>query len=163
MPETGGIASMIGYRAEQLALVLLTRRDDLVVHQLPTDSGIDLLVALRKDGKETGRQFGVQVKATAQPLTHQHNGGVILPRVSVSQTTQQRLRDLTIPVALFYFAMRDGDRAYFRWLLEPDPAVPAAPRWNSNERAVEMTSDLLDKIVEQIDHWYDVRQVRLAA
>jgi hypothetical protein len=152
-------------RAEQLAYVVLTRRQDLVVRpHSGSDRGIDLVATLRQDGQETGRQFAVEVKATSQPLAGKPQSGIgVAPHVPTSQDMHRRFRDMTIPVAIFYFAMRDGDRGFFRWLLEPDPILPAAPRWNDDDQTIELTRERLDEIVDQVNRWYDARQLQAAA
>ncbi len=53
----------IDQRAEQLAFIYLSRRDDLVITAQNDDYGIDFLVSIVENGKYTGRMFGVQVKA----------------------------------------------------------------------------------------------------
>jgi len=46
-------------RAELLAFIHLTRRDDLAVDRLASsDSGVDFLVTLVQGGSATGRMFG---------------------------------------------------------------------------------------------------------
>ncbi|MCB9077452.1 MAG: DUF4365 domain-containing protein [Anaerolineaceae bacterium] len=50
-------------RAEQLAFIYLSRRDDLVITKQNDDYGIDFLVSIVEAGKYTGRVFGVQIKA----------------------------------------------------------------------------------------------------
>src|SRR5688500_11819824 len=51
-------------RAELLAVIHLTRRDDLALDRLASsDSGVDFLVTLVQGGVPTGRMFGVQVNA----------------------------------------------------------------------------------------------------
>ncbi|MFL5538574.1 MAG: hypothetical protein ACJ8J0_06250, partial [Longimicrobiaceae bacterium] len=51
-------------RAELLAFIHLTRRDDLAVDRLASsDSGVDFLVTLVQGEVPTGRMFGVQANA----------------------------------------------------------------------------------------------------
>jgi|GEM_PF-3098810 len=51
-------------RAEHLAFVHLTRRDDLVVERMTAaDTGIHMLVTLLQHGLPTNRFFGVQAQA----------------------------------------------------------------------------------------------------
>lgn len=56
-------------RAEDLAFVHLTRRNDLVVNRLDAaNAGVDFLVTVTRGGTPTGRVFGVQVKAREPPV-----------------------------------------------------------------------------------------------
>src|SRR5579862_4707365 len=51
----------IEYRAQQLAIILLTDRGDLHLKQMDSDYGLDLMVSILKRGREAGRLFGVEI------------------------------------------------------------------------------------------------------
>ena len=67
----------IGLRSEALAIVYLTRRDDLIVSQPQAQGagGLDIIVTITKDGNSSGRMFGVELNATASSseLIQQHD------------------------------------------------------------------------------------------
>jgi hypothetical protein len=51
-------------RAEYLAIIHLSRRDDLVITKQPDaeEHGFDMLVSICQNQKPTGRVFGIQLK-----------------------------------------------------------------------------------------------------
>ena len=57
------LEQFIAERAEQLAIVYLSRSPELTIERLPSDFGVDMLVTVCPDQAPTGRVFGVQVKA----------------------------------------------------------------------------------------------------
>ncbi|MFM7370492.1 MAG: DUF4365 domain-containing protein, partial [Sphaerospermopsis kisseleviana] len=104
----------IGFRSEALAVVYLTRRDDLIVSQQQKDTGLDLLVTITQDGKSSGRMFGVEVKATASSSNLiQHDS--IFKLKNKRYNNLNVLRDLPFPVCLFFFTL-DNDEGYYRWI-----------------------------------------------
>jgi len=109
----------IGLRSEALAIVSLTRRDDLLVsqQQKDKDTGLDLLVKITKDGNYTGRIFGVQVKATVSSSELIQDDDIF--RLKNQEYNNLKVfRDLPFPVCLFFFTL-DNDKGYYRWILEP--------------------------------------------
>lgn len=141
-------------RAELLAFIHLTRRDDLAVDRLASsDSGVDFLVTLVQGGVPNGRMFGVQVNAcegsVGRPPDLHPGGGLSIREVA----------DVPLPVCLFVFTMSD-DRGYYAWLKEPDVADARAPvlrpmdeaRWNELDLAG------LGRIVDSVNAWYDAQR-----
>lgn len=138
-------------RAEDLAFVHLTRRDDLVVNRLASvNMGVDLLVTVTRGGAPTGRVFGVQVRAREAPV-------VDLDALGANDPTEVRsIADAPFPLCQIVFTMRD-DRGYVAWLKSPAPRPRRAP---ALEVATEtdwsaLDSDSLDGIVGAVDRWYD--------
>ncbi|MFL5384033.1 MAG: DUF4365 domain-containing protein [Longimicrobiaceae bacterium] len=141
-------------RAELLAFIHLTRRDDLAVDRLASsDSGVDFLVTLVQGGVPTGRMFGVQVSA--------REGSVARPcdLHSAGDFSIREVADVLLPLCLFVFTMSD-DRGYYAWLKEPDVADPRVPvlrpvdeaRWNELDHAG------LGRIVDSVNAWYDAQR-----
>jgi hypothetical protein len=50
--------ALLEQRALHLAIVHLSQRDDLIIEQPKAESGVDLLVTIKQDGKITWRLFG---------------------------------------------------------------------------------------------------------
>src|SRR5579862_4520383 len=95
-------------RAEQLAVVYLTRRSDLIVTGLKdADYGLDLLVSILKDHQRVGRTLGIQVEATVSKSNLHHRNGHI--EVASRHSDTSSLVDVSFPVCLFFFTM-DDDR-----------------------------------------------------
>lgn len=143
-------------RAKQLAIVYLSRRDDLIIteHEGP-DFGVDLLVTLTKDGNYTGRVFGVEVKALRshqQPRrissdvdgVHLNIGKVAIPK------------DIPFPLCLFAFIM-ENDEGYYRWIKEPIYGVGGEPHLaiNATNAFRKLDSKAINDIVAEVNNWYE--------
>jgi hypothetical protein len=92
----------VGQRAEQLAILHLSRRDDLAITQFNSGQnyGLDLLVNICKNGKLTGRVFGVQIKARLSLRVISH-GLLDANEVKVNIGEIPILKDIPFPVCLF--------------------------------------------------------------
>jgi hypothetical protein len=73
------------------------------------------------------------------------------------------MRKFTYPVCLFFFTLRQ-EQAFFSWLAEP-VVTGGAPKLIHREKAdcVELTDDLLNRVIEQIVAWYDAVEAVLIA
>jgi hypothetical protein len=146
-------------RANLLAFIYLTRREDVVVDRLASaDSGVDYLVTLTLGGVPTGRMFGVQVKA--------QEGSVTSPRDlhSPGDLSSRDVADVPLPLCLFVFTMSD-DRGYYGWLKEPVVASPRAPvlRLVDEVRWDDLDNDSLARIVGSVNAWYEAQRTPQAA
>ncbi|MFP4436805.1 MAG: hypothetical protein ACLFVO_06115 [Chloroflexaceae bacterium] len=150
----------IDERAEQLAIVYLTRRDDLAVIHPPGDAtGLDYLVQIQADGRRTTRQFGVTVDGV---LTHTLSES--RPNDSISNFNSVATGDILpdIPVCALLFVMK-SDTGYYRWIREPvvtdSGAVALIPRPDSHFSRLDTAA--LDRIVAQVNAWYAARAAQI--
>jgi hypothetical protein len=138
-------------RAEHLAMMHLTRRDDLRVARRRDQHGMDLLVTIVRDGIFSGRQFGVVLKARM--------GGQKAPRIDSRTIAQERERfgDVPFPVCMFFFSL-DTDQGYYRWIVEPclDEGAPAL-EMPGQMLLSELSPSSLGTLVERVNTWYDAR------
>ena len=104
----------LGERAEQLALLYLSRRDDLIITKLENGYGPDLLVEICPNNHPTGRMIGIEIKALLAIQPNQR-GEV---KIKFSNRDIDYFKDTPFPLCLFVFAMQN-DAAYYRWLKEP--------------------------------------------
>ncbi|HET7229861.1 MAG TPA: DUF4365 domain-containing protein [Longimicrobium sp.] len=147
------------WRAGQLAIVHLTRRDDVVVKRVVTPSGAaDFLVEAVHDGASTGRVFGVRVRG----LEH----AVQAPdEVSgrVGELPLGELSDAPMPYCVFVFT-NDDERGYFRWVREP-AAVLGSPRLKTvrHPRWRALDENGMAEIVAAVNAWYDAQRQAQAA
>ena len=139
-------------RTRALAMVALTRRDDLVVANAGQGSGLQFIVCLVKDnGEPAVRQFGVFLRGTKSPATEADLDRLLRP------TLRSFLRQgrFPYPVCLFHFTM-DDDQGFFTWVAEP-AVGEEGPRLLLHDvphcRKLDRTA--LDEIVELVDRWYD--------
>jgi hypothetical protein len=139
-------------RARALAMIHLTRRDDLIVKKPAEGTGLEFMVYLSgKKGEPAVRQFGVALRGTKSTVTEAHMD------YALRSTLQSFLRagPFPYPVCLFHFTM-DGDQGYYTWVAEPAVAggrpqllLHEAPHVRKLDRAA------LDEIVAAVSRWYD--------
>jgi hypothetical protein len=146
-------------RARALATVILTRRGDLSVVETKEDTGLDFHVYIDREDKSMRLTFGILLRAVPSPVTIDHANKVLGPTMGQFQG----MRKFTYPVCLFFFAMRE-EQAFFCWLAEP-VVSEAGPKLVHHTKAdcVELTDDLLNRVVERIVGWYDAVEAVLIA
>jgi hypothetical protein len=148
----------IGQRSEALAIMYLTRRDDLIVsRQKEKDRGLDFLVTLLKDGGYSGRLFGVQVKATVStPKLVQHDN---LIEIKLNLDSLQSLAELPFPVCLFFFTL-ENDQGYYKWILEPVIEGQSSSKlfFNKSNEFTKLTDKEIEEIISVVNNWYDTRK-----
>ena len=151
--------SFFEQRAIHLAIMHLTRRDDLVVTQPETDYGVDLLVEISQEDEATGRLFGVQVQARRH-LNMASDSASGLQDITVEFELPPFPDDLPFPLCLFLFRM-DNDARYVRWLKAPILDEEGNPKLvrNRENRFKLLTKDELDNLVEQVNVWYEKRRI----
>jgi hypothetical protein len=143
-------------RAEQLALLYLSRRNDLRVTKLHDDYGIDLLVEIYQDNHPTGRMFGVLLKAqVSQDQEHEQID------TKISSGEMQSVKDLPFPLCLFVFVM-DNDAAYYLWVKQPLVAPEGFPHLVINDVAQikTLTKESINDIVQQVERWYEAKTIQ---
>jgi hypothetical protein len=143
----------IGQRAESLAIMYLTRRQDLTVSHQRDDYGLDLLVAIMVREQHSGRVFGVNLKASISlPNSVKRGHTIAIPDENI------QIIEFPFPVCLFYFTMED-DKGYYKWLLEPvlTEANSTKLQWNSGHEFKKLSDSEIHKIVSQVNRWYDAR------
>ena len=67
-----------------------------------------------------------------------------------------RVSEFPYPVCLLYFTMEDN-RGYYTWIAEPVLTEDGKPRLQVHSAAdcKNFDREALDKIVSQVDAWYD--------
>jgi hypothetical protein len=141
----------LGPRAELLARLYLTRRDDLLIWPNFPDRGQDLLVEILRDGQRTGRLFAIRVQAALSREVSEP------PVLSLSAPQSGIYRDLPYPAIVLLFTV-DNDAGFFRWLKAPAPGTPGALTLLEDEGALTpFTNETLAGIIEDVSRWYDAR------
>jgi len=142
----------IDERARALAMIHLTRRDDLIVTNAEQGSGLEFIVSIARDeGEPSLCRFGVFLRGTKGPLTEARLGTVLRP----TMRSLLGMGEFPYPVCLFHFSM-DDDKGHYTWVAEP--AVTAeGPRLMMHQAAHCRKLDriALDEIVGKVDRWYD--------
>ena len=147
-------------RAEDLAFIHLTRRDDLIVNRIPSpDSGVDLLVTVARGGVPTGRMFGVQVKGCGGSVRSPGDLECVL-----EQPHARSVADAPFPLCMFVFTM-DDDRGYYGWLKEPVHGTRRSVALRPVKQVgwAELDNAAMTKIVGAVEAWYDAKRQPQAA
>lgn len=144
-------------RSESLAIVHLTRRDDLIVTRKQNESGaIDLMVTITRAGIDTGRMFGVKVKGVMSSRNFQ-------PVISKADEFQFKGKgefvpeDFPFPLCQFVFVMENDD-AYYKWIKRPMLATNRRQVLTDRSNIFKkLDRASLDEIVTQVEMWYEAR------
>jgi Domain of unknown function (DUF4365) len=139
-------------RARALALVYLTRREDLIVTEEAADVGIDLWVRLDRDDRDGHRKFGVQVKGGLADVAPDQ----VNKALQVGMQQGLRYRPFPFPVVLFFFTMEDNE-GWYTWVAQP--VVTSGGGFEIMQHAEAscrpLDSSAINEIVEAVDRWYD--------
>src|SRR5258708_1865778 len=104
----------IAERVRALAVVYLTRRDDLIVTEGTADVGIDLWVTLNLADKDGHRKCGVELRGVRSAVPADHANNVLYP----SMQKMLRYGPFPFPVVLFFFTMENNE-GWYTWVAEP--------------------------------------------
>jgi hypothetical protein len=147
----------IGQRSEALAIMYLTRRDDLIVSRQNQEQGLDFLVTLLKDGAYSGRLFGVQIKATVSTPKLVQRDNII--DIKLNLDSLQPLAELPFPVCLFFFTL-ENDQGYYKWIIEPvsEGHKNSKLLFNKSNEFKKLTDEEIGNIILKVNSWYDYRK-----
>jgi hypothetical protein len=150
----------IAERARALAIMYLTRRDDLVIRDAREEMGLDYLVDIVRQNDPVKRPFGILLKAEMSPVKPENANPLLAPSVQGFQ----RNGHFTFPVCLFFFTMRD-DQGYYTWLLEPVITAQGKPKLTTRAAAdcEPLNRDSLDRIVTRVGAWHEALVAELSA
>ncbi len=142
----------IAERVRALAIVYLTRREDLVVTEEATDVGVDLWVTLNLEDKEGHRKFAVELRGGWKAVTAEDANKTLYP----SMQRVLRYGPFPFPVVLFFFTMENNE-GWYTWVAEP---VVSSGRdfelvQHGEASCRPLNSGTIDEIVEAVDGWYD--------
>jgi hypothetical protein len=139
-------------RSRALAVVYLTRREDLIVTEEAAKVGVDLWVTLKREGQEGHRKFGVEVRGGWAAVTPGRVNQALQP--SLQQV--RRYRPFPFPVVLFYFTMEDNE-SWYTWVAEPVVLSGGGFELLQHDEAAcrPLDTEAIDTIVEAVDRWYD--------
>lgn len=138
-------------RSAALALLHLTRRDDLRVSAVDDMGGIDLVVEILKNRRSRNRRFAV---CTSGSWTN-------LSQSAIEEAVTEHAKTLiagpfTLPVCIFFFIM-SNNAGYVAWVHEPivDTEGNYRLRVASAPSVMPLNKRSLDRVIKQVDSWYD--------
>lgn len=146
-------------RARALAMIALTRRDDVVVTADLRDDGVDFSAYIVKDDQLGPiRRFGVYLYATREAIPITERNRLLRPVLAALSGHPHFL-----PACLFHFTM-DDDQGCYTWIAEPwvsgdgveQVRIHKVPDCRPLDRAA------LDDIVDGVSRWYDAYFARQA-
>jgi hypothetical protein len=128
------------WRAEKLGYVYFSRIKDLIITESNADDTFfDYLIDVGESGKQTGRLFGVEVKAL--------NGASIDIRSIVKQ-----YQHISFPLLLMAFDNKI-DQGYFTWIKEPKEDGHLFLNYTT-KNLNKLDNNSLNRIVQQVKEWY---------
>ena len=133
------------WRAKQLGYVYFSRFKDLIIKESGADNPFfDYLIDTGENGKQTGRLFGVEVKALSDTN--------IKIKILVEQC-----KNVSFPVLLVAFDNKTDDD-YFKWNKKPkEDGRLLLDYTKANLTKLENAS--LNQIVQQVKDWYEHKSV----
>ncbi|NET62351.1 MAG: DUF4365 domain-containing protein [Symploca sp. SIO2E6] len=143
----------IAQRAENLAVVYLSRSHNLAIEHMRADYGLDLLVTILRDNLPTGRVFGVQVQAQEGLL----QDTPVEIAFHLSPQERSYLKELPFPVCALLFTM-DNDMGYGKWLRYPtanqtNPYSLAQSSWRCLDELP------IEQMLKEVNAWYDQKSL----
>jgi hypothetical protein len=146
--------NFIADRIESLAIMHLTRRQDLSVRREVRDDGVmDLSVEIKDSGKPSGwKRFGVYLQGTKTPVTLSGANSILKPSI---RRFFSDFGEPSFPFCLFYFTMKDN-QGYFTWLAEPIVETNGFRLKYHEDKAncVFLNDEIIDKSVKDINAYY---------
>jgi hypothetical protein len=122
------------WRAEKLGYVYFSRLNNLIIKEEPGNALFDLLIDIKdRNGKDTGRFFGVEVKST-------------------KNIPVEKYKNITIPALLVFFDKKTDNGSY-KWIKKPvaEGELSLDNKVNDFET---LNTESLNKIVKEITDWY---------
>ncbi len=145
----------IGERAEHLALIYLTRSQDVIVDRMKADYGLNMLITILQDKLPTGRIFGIKIKGRDKAFKD-----IQEISLSLSQQESNYLQDLPFPVCILFFTM-DDDKGYYKWIKYPSQSNKSL-RYIEQDRWRFLDEYGIRQIVEEVNVWYDEKNYSVA-
>ncbi len=145
-------AGFIAKRVRALAIMYLTRRDDLLVEEDAPELSHDLIVRFRPKDKEGARQFGVVVRGAWESVSKEQAEKVLRPFLQKIKRRGPR----SFPTCLFFFTMKEN-QGWYAWVAEPVVTTDGKPRLRMHEHALcqPLNKAAVNDLVAQVDWWFD--------
>lgn len=144
---------LIAKRGYYLAIMYLTRRDDLVVEDANEGDNLDLLVRCHRAKKKGIREFGVKLHGSWESISKNEANELLRPLMQ----KMKRQGPFPFPVCLFFFTM-EKTQAWYTWIAEPmiTPDDKAELVLHDDSSCAPLNDDSLDAIVARVNQWFDV-------
>jgi hypothetical protein len=158
MPDLQFKKWFVSERAKALAMVLLTRREDLEIRETKAETGLDYTVRIQTENGAGPRDFGILMRATMSPVTIEQANAQLTPTLGSLVAAE-----FVVPVCVFYFTVKD-DQGYYTWSHEPVVEKGKARlRPHAEADCHPLDDEALDEIVSRVRAWYDTLSASLKA
>lgn len=142
--------SLVGRRAEAMAMVYLTTRPEIQMIGLGEGEEVDGFARIDRGDSRPGAIFAVIVRGTAKPLSSPKTADTYL------SGTFKRFENgppFFMPLLILCFSMHD-DAGYVAWMVEPS-GQGNVPKLivHARPRSVPADRKALDEIVEKVNDW----------
>ena len=127
------------WRAEKLGYVYFSRLNELIIKEAEDNNAFfDYLIDIGESQKQTGRLFGVEVKAlNGTPINF--------------KSVAEQYKNISFPVLLVAFDNKI-DKGYFTWIKQPQKGGRLLFENKTNLHKLDNNS--LSKIVKEVKEWY---------
>ncbi|HYV90289.1 MAG TPA: DUF4365 domain-containing protein [Chitinophagales bacterium] len=128
------------WRAEKLGYVYFSRLNDLIISE-PNfkDQLFDYLIDIGEKQKQTGRLFGVEVKALNPPM-------------KIKNIELNKYKNVSFP-ALYVLFDKKTDKGFFKWIKKP--GMNGHLILDNDPRGFkELNNHSLNSVVKEIRNWY---------
>ena len=133
-------------------MMLLTRREDLLIEEVKDDLGLDYIVRFHAAGRAGLRELGIRLRGVRAAVTKDQADQVVRPALQQMKRYGPFLR----PVCLFLFTM-ENDGAWYTWAAEPIESEDGKPLLRSCDEpdCRRLDKRALKEILERVNLWYD--------
>jgi hypothetical protein len=150
----------VAERARALAMVLLTRRSDLVIEESKEKTGLDYTVSIRGEEVTGKRPFGVLMRAAMSPVTDGQANQQLKPTMAAVRS----IGPFNYPVCVLYFTVKE-DQGFYTWAYEPVISREGQPKLKYHREADcrKLDDAGLEAIVSAVNRWYDAFYATMTA
>lgn len=137
---TSKVKNFREWRAEKLGYVYFSRNKDLIINEQNSAKGnlFDYLIDIGKKNHETGRLFGVEVKA-------------LDPKKTKSSLNMTKYKQVSFP-ALYLFFDIVNDEGFYKWIKKPNKEKLVLD--TQIDDLLKLNEKSLANVIKEIETWY---------
>ncbi len=141
------IKDFTGFRAEKLTYVIFSRFDELFIQEqsLPQAS-FNYMIDVTDKGHQTGRLFGVEIKATENEN----------PKDITRKIDLEKYKNIKLPLILVV-VNTTNDKSFYTWLVKPTDEGKLTKFDEKKSELSELNNDNVKNIISNITNWYAKR------
>ena len=136
------------FRAEKLTYVIFSRFDELYIQQQPADTSFDYIIDVTDEGHQTGRLFGVEIKATENET----------PMDIFAKIDFDKYRKIMLPLILV-IVNTINDKSFYTWIIKPTEEGRLTKFDKNKSELFELNNDNVKIIIRNITNWYEKRLI----